>query len=519
MKTLDQIAAELQAYDPQAMSAADVQAFLSKLVAPVQDVLELPLFESLGRVLAEDVISPVDVPPHDNSAMDGYAFTGEQLAKNAELELEVMGTAFAGKAWQGSDGPIKRGQCVKIMTGAIMPQGLDTVVPQEFVTPGPSGESISIPAGLLRAGDNRRLRGEDLAQGQAALRKGELLTPARLGLAASLGLKTLKIWRPLRVAYFSTGDEILSLGEAPREGAVYDSNRYTVLGLLSRLGCQIVDLGVVPDDPALLEAAFTRAAAGCDAIITSGGVSVGEADYTKAIMKKVGDVAFWRIAMRPGRPMAVGRILSVKSGSSLVSTVSGSYENNSILNGADRFAAGPPQGETAPSGGSEPHEVGSMGATAASAGLFPSPPAGAAEPALPGRRRSAPSGGSEPHEVGSVGAFLFGLPGNPVAVMVTFLAFVRPALLRMMGANPEPVLLLKARSLEPIRKKPGRTEYQRARVSTAADGSLQVKTTGSQGSGVLRSMAEANGLMVLHHAQGDVAVGGEVDVMMFDGVI
>ena len=450
VKTLHQIASELQGYDPQAMSAADVQAFLSKLVTPVQDAVELPLFESLGRILAEDVISPFDVPPHDNSAMDGYAFDGAQLTQNTALELAVMGTAFAGKAWQGSGGPVIPGQCVKIMTGAIMPQGLDTVVPQEFVTLKLSGESgsISIPAGLLRAGDNRRLRGEDLAQGKAALHKGELITPARLGLAASLGLKTVKTWRPLRIAYFSTGDEILSLGEAPREGAVYDSNRYTVFGMLSRLGCQIVDLGVVPDEPAKLEATFTHAAKLCDAIITSGGVSVGEADHTKALMKKLGDVAFWRIAMRPGRPMAVGRILSVKSASAPDNTASVSYNKYS------KHAS----------------------------------------------------------------TILFGLPGNPVAVMVTFLAFVRPALLQMMGANPEPVLLLKARSLEPIRKKPGRTEYQRARVSAAPDGSLQVKTTGSQGSGVLRSMAEANGLMVLHHAQGNVAAGDEVSVMMFDGV-
>ncbi|MGH8034347.1 MAG: molybdopterin molybdotransferase MoeA, partial [Lysobacterales bacterium] len=280
------------------------------------------------------------------------------------------------------------------------------------------------------------------------------LTPALLFIETSLGLRTLKTWRPLRVAYFSTGDEILSPGEAPREGAVYDSNRYTVFGMLSRLGCQVIDMGVVRDDPALLEAAFTRAAAEADAIITSGGVSVGEADFTKTMMKKLGDVAFWRIAMRPGRPMAVGRI-----------------------GNASRFAAGPPQGETAP------------------------------------------SGGSEPHAVGSVGAILFGLPGNPVAVMVTFLAFVRPALLQMMGARTAPAPLLKARSAEAIRKKPGRTEYQRGWVSTAPDGSLQVKTTGSQGSGVLRSMAEANGLMVLHHAQGNVAVGDEVDVLMFDGAI
>ena len=448
MKTLAQIAAELQGYDPQAMSATQVQHFLSEMVTPVGEAIELPLFEALGRVLAEDVISPFDVPPHDNSAMDGYGFAGAQLLDNTALELQVVGTAFAGKAWQGSDGPVKPGQCVKIMTGAIMPEGLDTVVPQEFTTTSEDGR-IHIPAGLLTPGDNRRLHGEDLAKGQPALQKGELLTPARLGLAASLGLKTLKTWRPLRVAYFSTGDEILSLGEAPREGAVYDSNRYTVFGLLTRMGCQVIDLGVVADAPAELEAAFTHAATLADVIITSGGVSVGEADHTKAMMKKLGDVAFWRIAMRPGRPMAVGRISSVKSASNPYISAADSYVNSSE----------------------------------------------------------------------SAATILFGLPGNPVAVMVNFLAFVRPALLQMMGVNPEPVLLLKARSSEAIRKKAGRTEYQRARVFTANDGSLQVKTTGSQGSGVLRSMAEANGLMVLHHTQGNVAVGDQVDVMMFDGAI
>lgn len=451
MKTLEQIAAELQGYDPQALSAPQVLDFLSRLVTPVRDVLELPLFEALGRVLAADVISPFDVPPHDNSAMDGYAFDGRQLQADAPLVLQVMGTALAGKAWQGNDGPVKAGQCVKIMTGAIMPQGLDTVVPQEFVTLSQSGgmDHITIAPGLLRTGDNRRLRGEDLMQGKAALQKGELLTPARIGLAASLGLKTLTTWRPLRVAYFSTGDEILSLGEAPREGAVYDSNRYTVFGMLSRLGCQMIDMGVVRDDPALLEAAFTEAATQADAIITSGGVSVGEADYTKAMMKKLGDVAFWRIAMRPGRPMAVGRILPIKSASSAIPAGTNSYVNN-----------------------------------------------------------------SNPE-----GAVLFGLPGNPVAVMVTFLAFVRPALLQMMGSTEAPPPLLKARSTEAIRKKPGRTEYQRGWVSTAPDGTLQVKTTGSQGSGVLRSMAEANGLIVLHHGQGNVAVGDAVDVLMFAGAL
>ncbi|MDP2451027.1 MAG: molybdopterin molybdotransferase MoeA [Polaromonas sp.] len=476
MKSIAQIAAELQGYDPQALSAADVSRFLSQLVEPVQDVMELPLFEALGRVLAADVVSPFDVPPHDNSAMDGYAFAGAQLAAGTALTLKVVGTALAGKAWQGMVGA---GECVKIMTGAIMPSGLDTVVPQEFVNV--QADTVTLPAQLLQPGDNRRLRGEDLMQGRPALLKGELLTPARLGLAASLGLKTVRTWRPLRVAYFSTGDEILSLGEAPREGAVYDSNRYTVFGMLRRLGCEVIDMGVVRDDPALLEAAFTRAAAQADAIITSGGVSVGEADYTKAMMKKLGDVAFWKIAMRPGRPMAVGRISQAKSASSPMDSGESSSQNNSNPNGDGRFADGPPPGETAPSGVK-----------------------GAA------RRRLG---------VGSVGAILFGLPGNPVAVMVTFLAFVRPALLQMMGSTAPAAPLLRARSLEPMRKKPGRTEYQRGWVSTTADGSLQVKTTGNQGSGVLSSMAQANGLIVLHHAQGSVKAGEEVDVMMFEGVL
>ena len=425
MKSIEQIAAELQGYDPQALSAAAVNEFLSRLVAPVTGTEELGIFDALDRVLAQDVISPVSVPPHDNSAMDGYAFDGSQLRPDQALTLTPAGTALAGKAWQGSVGT---GQCVRIMTGAIMPAGLDTVVPQEFVKA--EGDAITLPAGLLQPGDNRRFMGEDVMQGQPALQKGERLMPAALGLAASLGIKTVQVMRRLKVAYFSTGDEILSLGEAPREGAVYDSNRYTVFGLLTRLGCQVIDFGVVRDEPALLEAAFRRAAAEADAIITSGGVSVGEADFTKTMMKQLGDVAFWRIAMRPGRPMAVGRI-----------------------------------------------------------------------------------------EEGGKSAVLFGLPGNPVAVMVTFLAFVRPALQRMMGSSASEPVLLQARSAEALRKKPGRTEYQRGIVTRAADGSLQVRTTGNQGSGVLRSMVEANGLIVLHHDQGNVAVGDAVDVMMFDGVI
>ena len=445
LKTTAQIGAALQGYDPTALPADAVNEFLAQLVRAVTETETLPLFDALGRVLAEDVVSPFDVPPHDNSAMDGYAFDGSQLGAAAcALNLKVVGTALAGKAWQGQVGA---NECVKIMTGAVMPKGLDTVVPQELVTVAPADEvhngqaaaaqRISLPAQALKRGDNRRLAGEDLACGHAALKQGQRLTPARLGLAASLGLPNLKCLRRLRVAYFSTGDEILSLGEAPREGAVYDSNRYTVFGLLSRMGCEVIDLGVVKDEPALLEAAFTEAGRRADAVITSGGVSVGEADFTKAMMRKLGDVAFWRVAMRPGRPMAVGRLAST-------------------------------------------------GARA---------------------------------EAGKSGAALFGLPGNPVAVMVTFLAFVRPALQRMAGCTDVAPPMLQAHSQEKLRKKPGRTEYQRGWVSRAADGRLQVRTTGNQGSGVLSSMAEANGLIVLHHAQGNAEVGDLVDVMMFDGVI
>ena len=452
MKTIDQIAAELQGYDPQALRAADVNTFLERLVAPVTRTEEVGIFDALGRVLARDVVSPVSVPPHDNSAMDGYAFDGAQLQPGQPLVLRPVGsTAFAGAAWTGT---VAAGECVKIMTGAIMPPGLDTVVPQEFTTAEPDGH-IRIAPDVLRRGDNRRLLGEDLMQGRVALSKGELLAPAAIGLVASLGLKTVTVYRRVRVAYFSTGDEILSLGEPPREGAVYDSNRYTVFGLLTRLGVQVIDLGVVRDEPTLLEAAFRRAAAEADAIITSGGVSVGEADHTRTMMKQLGDVAFWRIAMRPGRPMAVGRLrpeLQAKSDPNALLSSVNSYQDGSIQS-ADGSSV------------------------------------------------------------------LFGLPGNPVAVMVTFLAFVRPALLRMMGCTRSAPPLLRAVSTEAMRKKPGRTEYQRGLVTTAADGTLQVRTTGNQGSGVLSSMVQANGLIVLHHGQGNVAPGDMVDVMMFDGVI
>ncbi len=431
MKSLVQIAAEVSGYDPSALPVAQAREFIARLVPRVTAVEMLPLRSALGRVLARDVVSAFDVPAHDNAAMDGYALRAADLAADVPTQLAMAGTGLAGQPFRGD---VPAGQCLRITTGAVMPAGLDTVVPQEFVRI--DGGAIIVAPGVVRAGDNRRLAGEDIAAGEAALPAGRVLRPADLGLIASLGLAEVPVWRRLRVAFFSTGDELRSIGQALDEGCVYDSNRYTLWGMLQRLGVELHDLGVVRDDPAALEAAFREAAGCADAVITSGGVSVGEADHTKAIMARLGEVLFWRIAMRPGRPMAIGRI-------------------------------------------------------------------------------GAGSGDADDGR----GAILFGLPGNPVAVMVTFYAFVRDALLAMSGARAEPLPMLRARSTAAIRKRRGRTEYQRGTVSRDPEGGWQVAITGSQGSGILRSMSVANGLVVLSHDQGDVAVGDTLDVLPFDGLI
>ncbi|MBK4734234.1 molybdopterin molybdotransferase MoeA [Noviherbaspirillum pedocola] len=425
--TLQDVVSCLSGYDPNALPVAQAQQIIKSFVTPLHAIEKVAIRSALDRVLAADIISGINVPAHDNSAMDGYAFASSDLpAADATRELRVVGAAFAGRAWEGE---LKAGECVQIMTGAVMPAGCDTVVPQEFIEQ-TGAQAISLPGGVVRAGDNRRLKGEDLAAGQPALQKGRIIRPADLGLLASLGIAEVPVQRRLRVAFFSTGDELRSIGEPLDEGCVYDSNRYTLYGMLSRLGCDFIDMGVVKDDPAALEAAFRSACENADAIITSGGVSVGAADYTRDMMAKLGDVTFWKIGMRPGRPMAFGKI----------------------------------------------HSAG----------------------------RS---------------AYLFGLPGNPVAVMVTFYFFAREALLHMMGADSEPLPLLQARSEGAIRKKPGRTEYQRGILYRATDGSRQVRITGSQGSGILRSMSQANCMVVLGHELGNVQAGDMVDVLPFEGLI
>ena len=422
--TLQDIGSCVGGYDPKALPVAAARDFPQRLVPRLRAVEKLALRSALGRVLAEDIVSPIDVPAQDNSAMDGYAFRAADLAVAGETVLDVVGSGFAGGDVATAIGP---GQCVRIMTGATMPAGLDTVVPQEFVRL--DSARIALAAGVVRQGENRRFAGEDLARGAIALAAGRLLRPADIGVLASLGCAEVPVFRRLRVAFFSTGDELRSIGEALTPGSVYDSNRYTLWAMLQRLGVDVLDLGVVRDDPEALEAAFRAAADAADAVITTGGASVGEADHTRMVLARLGDAVFWRIAMRPGRPMAVGRIES--AGRSVIA---------------------------------------------------------------------------------------FGLPGNPVAVMVTFYALVRDALLAMSGATPTPLLALRAASVGAVRKKPGRTEYQRGFVERAADGGLQVRVSGAQGSGILRSMSEANGLVVLGHEQGNVATGDLVDVWMFDGL-
>jgi len=423
-RSLAQVASCISGYDPEALSVRDAQRIIGQFVQPVRAVEMVALRSSLGRVLARDIVSPINVPAHDNSAMDGYALRGADLPLDGSATFRLVDTVYAGRPSAVVAGA---GECVRIMTGGVMPAGCDTVLPQEFAASA-DGAGITLRAGVIRAGDNRRLAGEDLKAGSAALKAGRVVRPADLGLMASLGCAEVPVQRRLRVAFFSTGDELRSIGETLGEGCVYDSNRYTIYGMLTRLGCEIIDMGVVRDSPEALHEALRSACENADAIITSGGVSVGAADYTRQVMAQLGDVTFWKIAMRPGRPLAFGRIHS---------------------NGHD--------------------------------------------------------------------AFLFGLPGNPVAVMVSFYFFAREALLRMMGAEA-PLPLLRARSGAAIRKKAGRTEYQRGVVVRAADGEPEVRITGAQGSGILRSMSEANCMVVLHDEQGNVAAGDMVDILPFEGL-
>jgi molybdopterin molybdotransferase len=418
MTSLLQTVSCLDGYDPDALRIDKANEAIRACLSPITATERIAIRQALGRVLAEEIVPAINVPAHDNSAMDGYAVRFADL-QAGETTLEEIGSAFAGRVF---DGKVLAGTCVRVMTGAVLPAGTDTVVVQEVTRK--EGSRIVIPAGQKKA-QNVRYAGEDLKVGVPVLKRGKALRPAELGLIASLGIAEVTVKRKLRVAFFATGDELASIGSPLREGEVYDSNRYTLHGMLERLGVEITDLGVVRDDPNELEKAFIRAAKSADAVITTGGVSVGEADFVKALMAKLGEVLFWKIAMRPGRPMAFGRIGN---------------------------------------------------------------------------------------------AFLFGLPGNPVAVMVTFYEFVRAALLHLSGRTDDYAIpLLKAISSENLRKVPGRTEYQRG-ILFRERNEWKVRTTGQQGSGVLRSMSEANCFIVLEHERGKVDAGEPVSVQLFEGL-
>lgn len=410
-------------YDPNSMSVEGARTLIRRFLVPLTATERVHVRAALGRILAADLVSPLDVPGHDNSAMDGWAVRFADLAASGETRLARMGESFAGKPFGGSLGS---GQAVRIFTGAVMPAGADTVVMQERASEVPGGVVVAAGA-VAKAGQNRRFAGEDVKRGTVVFRAGQPLRPAELGMIASLGIGEIDVYRRLRVAFFSTGDELVSIGKPLSEGQIYDSNRYTIHAMLARLGCEVVDMGVVPDVPEALERAFATAAANADVVITSGGVSVGEADYVKQLLDRLGEVVFWKIAMKPGRPLAYGRL---------------------------------------------------------------------------------------------GGAHFFGLPGNPVSVMVTFYQFVREALLVLQGrSDAAPVPTFKAKLASPIRKAPGRTEFQRGILAPDGEGGWTVRTTGDQGSGILSSMSQANCFVVLPADTGNVAAGEPVDVQLLEGLI
>ncbi len=409
-------------YDPNSMPVDKARKFIHTFLAPVSGVARVALRSALGRVLAADIISPVNVPSHRNSAMDGWAMRFADL-QSGETTLTEIGASFAGKPFGKVIG---KNECVRIFTGGVVPEGADTIVMQERAQV--NGKSITFTAGQ-KLGQNVRHAGEDLQAGAVALAKGRTVRAAELGLIASLGIGEVSVYRPLRVAFFSTGDELVQIGNPLTEGQIYDSNRYTLHGMLTRMGIDVIDMGVIPDNPAILETAFIDASKIADVVITSGGVSVGEADYVKSLLQKLGEVVFWKIAMKPGRPLAYGKFGKISN------------------------------------------------------------------------------------------AHFFGLPGNPVSVMVTFYQFVRDALLILQGVSPLPVQpLLKAVCTSPIKKAPGRTEFQRG-VLYLEDGVFNVRVTGEQGSGILKSMSDANCFIMLHDHVGNVDAGATVDVQILEGVV
>jgi molybdopterin molybdotransferase len=421
-----QLSDDCFAFNGPLLPVADAERLIAERVTPVDGCETVALREAMGRVLAQDIIAPVNVPPFDNSAVDGFAVRGDDLDAGAEKRLTIVDRVAAGHAAMQA---VKAGEAIRIFTGAPMPVAADTVFMQEDCRV--DGDTVIVPPGLQR-GANRRLAGEDMRAGALALPAGRRLAVQHVALAAALGLTKLDVHRRVRVALFSTGDEIVEPGSALPRAALYDSNRYLLSGLLARFGAEVTDLGILSDDQTELAAAIAAAAADHDLVLTSGGVSTGEADHVRAAIESIGRIVFWRVAIKPGRPVAMGVIPGAGSGN---------------------------------------------------------------------------------------GAAFVGLPGNPVAVFVTFVRVVRPLLLRLAGALPEPLVAMPARATFSYNKRKGRREYVRVALRAAADGTIEAVKYEQDGAGVLTSLTETDGLAELGEDVTKVEPGATVGFLSYASLV
>ncbi|HAV1415001.1 bifunctional molybdopterin-guanine dinucleotide biosynthesis adaptor protein MobB/molybdopterin molybdotransferase MoeA [Vibrio parahaemolyticus] len=417
-KSKEKDAACCDTLSPAFLSVVQGQEKILSLVNTLSEIEACKIENAYGRVLAEDIISPVNVPQYTNSAMDGYAIRSDDVDRDS---YQIVAEVMAGHAY---DQPLEVGQAVKIMTGAPTPLNGDTVVMREQAFQ--EGDKVTFNGANIKAGQNVRQAGEDLAIGSDVFTAGTRLASPEMGMIASLGFGEANVFRKLKVAVFSTGDEVQAPGTEQKANSIYDSNRFTIMGMLEKLGCEILDFGILEDNEQLMIEALENASAQADVVMTSGGVSVGDADYIKLALDKLGQIDFWRINMRPGRPLAFGQI------------------NNKPF---------------------------------------------------------------------------FGLPGNPVAVMVSFINFVEPALRKMQGEQGWKPLKVNAIATENLRSRQGRTEFSRGIYELDDTGRLTVRTTGKQGSGILRSMSEANCLIEISPAIDTVKAGESVTIIPLQGRI
>jgi molybdopterin molybdotransferase len=421
-----QLSDDCFAFSGPLMPIADAERLIAERVTQVVGSEKVTLREAAGRVLAQDIVAPVNLPPFDNSAVDGYAVRAADLNGEGERRLTVVDRIAAGHA---ATHALKAGEAIRIFTGAPMPAGADTVFMQEDCRG--EGDDVIVPSGL-RCGSNRRLAGEDISAGAVALPAGRRLAVQHVALAAALGLTALEVRRRVRIALFSTGDEIIEPGKALPRAALYDSNRYLLAGLIERFGAEVTDLGILGDDPKDLARSLAAAALDHDLVLTSGGVSTGEADHVRAAIESIGRIVFWRLAIKPGRPVAMGVIRGGNSGD---------------------------------------------------------------------------------------GAAFVGLPGNPVAVFVTFVRVVRPLLLRLAGALPEPLIALPARAAFSYKKRKGRREYVRVVLRVATDGGIEAVKFEQDGAGVLTSLTETDGLAELTEDVTNVQPGATVGFLSYASLV